>query len=111
SGLFTGLFETSQLRKARRPAREWQVLWSSALPAGFQCLLITACRIKRDRWIIPIPIWVKWIEPHRLADQFDAFLSAAGDSKRMAQLRDTICVVGVERNASFEMRERRAQLG
>ena len=54
---------------------------------------------------------MEWIEAHGLADQGNPFFSAAarcGESETHS--RDSIRVIGIERNSAFEVRERQIKL-
>ena len=73
------LVDATQLRKAGRCACELPIMWRPAA-VGLQRLFVTSGGIRSDGHGAPVPVRMKRIESHRLADQHNALLGTTNDA-------------------------------
>src|SRR5262249_16322331 len=79
--------------------------WARDVSTGFQGVPVAVRRIAGDCQISPIPIGMKRIEPHGLANQLNALLRATNDRQGCAHVLDAICIVWIKSNAAFEVEQ------
>ena len=98
--------KSSQLRVARcHPCDAKKCRPPPTASNRVQCFLVMARRILRDRQVVPIPLRMKRVEAHRVANHPDALFRAADNGESITSMRGSICVIRVERRSAFEVRE------